>query len=78
MTQTSPIKSLAQHRMLARAVTDDAYAKERGISAIHAQAMLDAHTQAGAPELPERVEGRTSTKSARSTKPRKYNLLGAS
>lgn len=75
MTTESPIRSLAQHRMLSRAATDEAYAAERGITAKAAQTMLDAHAAAGAPELPERASAPKAA-APRAQKPRKYKLLG--
>lgn len=81
---TSPIRSRAQHAMLKRAITDADYAKSRGISAIHAQSMLDDHEAAGSPDLPERVEASTSasgkssaSKASTSAQSRKFKLLGA-
>lgn len=72
----SPLRSAAQHRMLKRAASDHDYAKERGVAPSLAQALLDEHIAAGAPDLPERVEAAgPSPPSPR--KPRTYKLLGA-
>jgi hypothetical protein len=72
----SPIRSQAQLAMLKRAVADTDYAKERGISAIHAQSLLDGHEAAGSPTLPERIE--PSVGGPKSGKRRSYKLLGSS
>lgn len=56
MTAQSPIRSQAQHTMLTKAASDPDYAKQRGIMPEAAQALLDGHKAAGAPELPDRVD----------------------
>jgi hypothetical protein len=72
----SPIRSRAQHTMLTRAATDEAYAAERGITVSAAKALLDEHAKAGNPDLPERAGSEKST-SPRAPKRHKFKLLGA-
>ena len=51
------IHSAAQLAMFTKAATDADYAKQRGISQELAQQHLDAHRDAGSPDLPERISG---------------------
>jgi hypothetical protein len=75
MTAQSPIRSQAQLAMLKRVASDAAYAAERGISQVSAQALLDDHVKAGSPALPDRVKLAAPNPPARPAK--KYKLLGA-
>lgn len=51
------IHSAAQLAMFTKAATDSDYAKSRGITSELAQQHLDAHKDAGSPDLPDRVSG---------------------
>lgn len=49
------IHSAAQLAMFTKAATDPDYAKQRGITQELAQQHLDAHKDAGSPNLPDRI-----------------------
>jgi hypothetical protein len=54
------IHSTAQLAMFTKAAADPDYASSRGISQEMAQQHLDAHKQAGEPDLPERAARKLS------------------
>lgn len=51
------LASEAQKRVMEKALADPEYARTRGISPVHAQALLDEHKASGSPALPERTIG---------------------
>jgi hypothetical protein len=63
------IVSKAQHDMFTRAAADPDYAKLRNISPELARSKLQAHSDAGSPELVDRAAARAAKRSTAPAKP---------